>query len=206
MNRLHVLYVAVGVAVASGELAAQGTRPLDPLTPAELELTRQLVRADSQVRRLIGDRRNILTSISFVPVKIETADTAAPQREPTPVRTAMVTFYIYDGDFGVRAFVDLAKRTVGAVERVEEEPIPMAPEEIATAKRLALADSALRTRLGPRPETLRVEWLGIRAADDRDPCYHRRCVQLLFRRGRAFLTRPTVIVDLTRGTVRTEEP
>ena len=207
MNTSHVLFAAaIGLALPSSPLIAQRVRPLDPLTPAEVELAQQLARADSQVRRLIGDRRNVIGGISFVALKLEPQDTAAPVREPTPVRSAMVSFYVYDGDFGVRAFVDLARRAVRSVDLVEEEPIPMAPQEIAAATRLALADSGLRKRLGPRPEALRVEWLGVRAVDDKDPCYHRRCVQLLFRRGRAFLARPIVTVDLTGGTVRMEEP
>jgi len=205
MGRLHLLSAAAGLVLLPTVLQPQGVRPLDPLTPAEIAMTRELVRADTQVRRLIGDRRNVLAQISFLALKAEGTDTTAPTKEPAPVRAAMATYYVYDGDFGVRAFVNLAKRTVLVVQRVDEEPIPMAPEEIATAKRLALADSGLRRRLGPRPEALRVEWLGVTAVDTSDPCYHRRCLQLLFRRGRAFLSRPTVIIDLTSGTVRTEE-
>ena len=206
MSRLHLLSTAVGLVLLPTLLQSQRVNPLDPLTPAEIALTRELVRADTQVRRIIGDRRNVLAQISFLALKSEGTDTTAPTREPVPVRAAMATYYVYDGDFGVRAFVNLAKRAVVVVQRVEEEPIPMAPEEIATAKRLALADSGLRRRLGPRPEALRVEWLGVTAVDTSDACYHRRCVQLLFRRGRAFLSRPTVIINLTNRTVRTEEP
>src|SRR6266850_6546618 len=107
MNTSHVLCAAaIGLALPSSPLVAQQVRPLDPLTPAEVELAQQLARADSQVRRLIGDRRNVIGAISFVALKLEPQDTAAPIREPTPVRSAMVCFYVYDGDFGVRAFVD----------------------------------------------------------------------------------------------------
>src|SRR2546425_8543533 len=106
-------------------LAAQRARPLDPLTPAELEAAQQAVRSDSQVRRLIGERRNVLTQISFLALKSPATDTTAPTREALPVRAAMVTFYVYDGDFGVRAFVDLSQRKVLSAQRVEEQPIPM---------------------------------------------------------------------------------
>jgi len=207
MNRIHLLGVAaIGLCLPSFGVAAQRVRLLDPLTAAELRGAEQLARADSQVRRLIGERRHVLSAISFVALKQELTDTAAPSREPAPLRAALVVFYVYDGDFGVRALVDLARRAVRSAELVEEEPIPMAREEIATAQRLALADPRLRERLGARPEALRVEWLGVRAVDRSDPCYRRRCVQLLFRRDNLFLTRPIVIVDLTGGTVRMEEP
>ena len=182
---------------------AQRVQPLDPLTPEELTTAERVARADSSVLRLVGGRRSVMGSVSFLALKPDAPDTVRPV-EVLPQRTAVVLFYVYDGDYGVRALVDLTAARVRQADRVEREPIPFAAEEVTAAQRLALSDPGLREKVGR--EQYHVEWLGFTAADERDPCYRHRCLQLFFRRGRAFLMRPNVIVDLTAQQVRLEEP
>lgn len=181
--------------------------PLDPLTPREAELAQRLARADGRVRELVGQRRSVIGATWFLALKPDTVDVARDrQRDSEPIRAAMVLFYVYDGDYGVRGLVDLGRSTVLKVDRLDNEPIPFAEEEIAAAQRLALREPRLREALGTGAGESRVEYLGVTPVDERDPCFRHRCVQLLFRRGRAFLMRPIVIVDLTTQTVRLEEP
>ncbi len=182
---------------------AQRVRPLDPLTPRETQLAQRLARADARVRDLIGNRRSVTGSVDFVALKPEPPDSF-------PVRSAVVEFYVYDGDYGVRALVDFRRQAVTEVDRIDREPIPFATEEIVTAKRLAMQDTSVRQKLGAEAERFRVDWLGVTARDEHDPCFKHRCLQLLFSRrvrGRdLYLTRPAVVVDLTTQTVRMEEP
>jgi hypothetical protein len=172
-----------------------------------VEIAQRVARADGRVRELLGQKRSVIGATYFLALKPDTVDVARDrQRDPEPIRAAMVLFYVYDGDYGVRGLVDLRRSTVLKVDRLNDEPVPFAEEEIAAAQRLALREPRLREALGAAPGEARVEYLGVSATDERDPCFRHRCVQLLFRRGRAFLMRPIVIVDLTNQTVRLEEP
>jgi hypothetical protein len=186
--------------------SAFGQRPLDPLSPGEVELAQRVTRADGRVRELLGQRRSVVGAIYFLALKPDTVGDRPATSDPEPIRAAQVLYYVYDGDYGVSGLVDLARSRVLKVERLENQPVPFAAEEISTAQRLALREPRLRQAVGPALAESRIEWLGVSAVDERDPCYKHRCVQLLFRRGRAFLMRPIVIVDLTTETVRLEEP
>jgi Cu2+-containing amine oxidase len=181
--------------------------PLDPLTPREVELAQRVSRADGRIREMVGQRKSVIGATYFLALKPDTLDVRVERpRDPVPIRAALVLIYVYDGDYGVSGLVDLSRSTVLKVERLENEPVPFAAEEINTAQQLALRDPRVRQAIGPAAAESRIEWLGVTAVDERDPCYKHRCVQLLFRRGRAFLMRPIVIVDLTTQTVRLEEP
>ena len=187
--------------------SARAQLPLDPRSPREMELAQQVVREDGRVRELVGRGRSVIGAIYFLALKRDTVDvTTVRLREAPPIRAAQVLFYVYDGNYGVSGLVDLSRSAVLKVERIENEPIPFAAEEIRTAEQLARRDPRVREAVGAAIAETRVEWLGVVATDERDPCYKHRCVQLLFRRGRAFLIRPIVIVDLTTQTVRLEEP
>lgn len=189
----------------SGSAYAQ--LPLDPLTEREIAIAQRVTRADARVREMVGQRKAVVGATYFLALKPDTLDVRVePRREPPPIRAAQVVIYVYDGDYGVSGLVDLSRSTVLKVERLENEPIPFAAEEITTAQQLALRDPRLRQTIGPQAGESRIEWLGVNAVEERDPCYRHRCVQLFFRRGRAFLMRPIVIVDLTTQTVRLEEP
>lgn len=194
-----------GAFVLSGSAYAQ--LPLDPLTEREMEVAQRLTRADARVREMVGQRKAVVGATYFLALKPDTVDVRVePRREPTPIRAALVLIYVYEGDYGVSGLVDLSRSTVLKVERLENEPIPFAAAEVTAAQQLALRDPRLRREIGPLAAENRIEWLGVNAVEERDPCYKHRCLQLLFRRGRAFLMRPIVIVDLTTQTVRLEEP
>lgn len=181
--------------------------PLDPLDAREVQTAQRVASENPRVRELIGQRRSVLGATYFLALKPETGDLRAERaREPEPMRAAIVVYYVYDGDYGVQVLVDLRRAVVLRVERLQDQPIPFAAEEIETARALALREPRLRQAVGPAAAESRIEWLGFTAVDERDPCYKHRCVQLLFRRGRAFLMRPIVIVDLTTQQVRLEEP
>ena len=187
---------------------AESQLPLDPLTRAESTAAQRATREDPRVRELVGQRRSVIGTTYFVAIKADTAGGRLDaRREPPPIRAAMVVYYVYDGDYGVQALVDLRRSAVIAVERLQNQPIPFAAEEVAEARQLALRDERVRAAVGAEAlRQQRIEWLPINAIDERDPCYKHRCVQLMFRRGLALLMRPTVIVDLTTRQVRLEEP
>lgn len=196
--------LALATLLASQRLAAQGRAPLplDPLTPQETRAAQRLAQADSRVRDLVGDRRHAVGPIDFLALK---PDSAGPP-ETLPIRGALVHFYVYDGDYGVRALVDLSRRAVVRVERIERGPAPISPQEVATAKRMGLADPRVRQALGRQMDEFRVHWLGHRPDDGADPCSRHRCLLLVFSRGTRYLMRPRVVVDLTDQVVRVSEP
>jgi hypothetical protein len=171
-----------------------------------MELAQRLTRADPRVRELVGQRKAIVGATAFIALKPESAEVTRARGDIEPIRAAVVFLYVYEGDYGVRALIDLPRSSVLRVDRLDHERIPFAAEEIATAQQLALRDERLRATLGRTLAETRVEWLGFTPPDERDPCFRHRCVQLLYRRGNAFLMRPIVIVDLTTQTVRLEEP
>ena len=193
----------------------QRVQPLDPLTPEEIELAKQLANADRRVKAALGSGRQRLIQVDFFAMK--PADTStAPQRMQMG-RHARVLFYRYEGDRGIDVVVDLERRTVASVTQIEGVAVPLAADEIADAFNVAIRNAGVRSLLGPRlnefrvaglttgeqPET-RVEGLRVIATAPRDPCYRRRCVYLMFRDQGRYLAGTKVTVNLTAQTTRVE--
>src|SRR5205823_3055725 len=121
----------------------------------------------------------------------------------TSGRGAEITYYVYGPEeFGVRALVDVTSKRVLHVERVPDGRVPLATEEVAEARRLALADSGVTRALGRNREGIQIDWLGLHSDNREDACSHNRCVQLLFRRGDRYLMDPQVVVNLSTRTVQ----
>ena len=197
------------------QVVQQRVQPLDPLTPAEIELAKQLANADRRVKAALGSGRQRLIQVDFFAMK--PADTStAPQRMQMG-RHARVLFYRYEGDRGIDVVVDLERRTVASVTQIEGVAVPLAADEIADAFNVAIRNEGVRSLLGPRlnefrvaglttgvqPET-RVEGLRVIATEPRDPCYRRRCVYLMFRDQGRYLAGTKVTVNLTAQTTRVE--
>lgn len=192
----------------------QRVQPLDPLTPEELETARQVANADQRVKAALGAGRQRLIHVDFFAMK--PADTSgAPQRLQIG-RHARVLYYRYEGDQGIDVVVDLQRRAVVSVTRIEGVAVPLAAEEISDAFNIAIRNDGVRNLLGPRlnefrvaltaadrPET-RVEGLRVIATSPRDPCYRRRCIYLLFLDRGRYLAGTKVTVNLTAQTTRVE--
>lgn len=190
--------------------------PLDPLTPAERKLAEQIAREDSKVRELLGDRSQ-LVSIALLFLKPEGEHVAVPTKPVVIDRHAEVLFRRED-ETGVRAVVNLSKRSLVTAERMTSMELPLTPEDISQAARLALADAELHSALGEElksyaaaadsPGTRRQQFAitGLRlfSKGEDDPCSRHRCVQLMFRRGRDYLADTTVWVDITERHVYVE--
>jgi hypothetical protein len=197
----------------------QRVLPLDPLTPEERSLAASVANGDAAVRRALGAGRNRLISVEFVTPK--PPESAEPQTGPSPVvpplaRQAEVVFYRYEDDQGVRALVDLERRAVIDVSPIEGRSVPLAVEEVDEAFTHASQNSEVRGLLGPRAsqyrvargpwrgddQELRVEALRVVATSPTDPCYRHRCLVLIFRQGRYYVSGTDVTVDLTSRAVR----
>jgi len=190
--------------------------PLDPLTADDRGLADKIAREDPRVRELLGDRPQ-LVSIALLFLKPEHEESAAPTKPVAIDRHAEVLFRRED-EVGVRAVVNLSKRTVVSAERVTSMELPLTPEDISQAAKLALADVELRSALGdelksyaaaaeaPDARTKQFAITGLRlfSKGEDDPCTKHRCVQLMFRRGRDYLSDTTVWVDLTERHVYVE--
>ena len=192
-------------------------QPLDPLTPEETELAARIADSDSRVRESLGAGRVQLIAVEFLALK---SPIYRETREPEQLnigRHAAVVFYRYDSDEGVHVVVDLERRAVGEITRMEGRAVPLATAEVAEAFNLALRDERVGGLLGARAGEFRVagvaggeraenrvEALRIVAAALKDPCHRHRCLALLFRRPEGYITGTFVTVDLTAQTVRAE--
>jgi Cu2+-containing amine oxidase len=211
-----LLSMLPGRAVAFGaNTSSQQIQPLDPLTPAEIELAGQVASADRRVKAAIGGGKQRLVQVQFLALK-PAGVSADPERLQIG-RHAAVLFYRYDGDQGIHVVVDLEKKAVVSVTRIEGRAVPLSPEEVSEAFALAARNERVRALLGSRlnefkvanlaagerPQN-RVEGLRIVATSPRDPCYRHRCIDLLFHTSDGYIVGNTVTVDLTAQTVRAE--
>jgi len=207
---------------ARREAAAAGRPlPLDPLSPEEQRAAEQIALADPRVRELLGTAKRQLVSVDLFARKPpeEQLQGAAVGRRIEMGRMAEVMFFRYEGEYGVRAVVDLEKKTATDVSRLESAQVPMTPADLAQAWTIALRSDEVRKALGPDVEKFQVgpgtpgakarpqysvEALRVGATDEKDPCFRHRCLHLLFREGDAYLMKPWVIVDLSAEKVYIE--
>jgi hypothetical protein len=198
------------------EPARRQALPLDPLTPAEQKVAEQIAREDSKVRELLGERP-LLISVTLLFLKPEGEQAVVPTKPVAIDRHAEVLFRRED-EAGVRAVVNLSKRSVVAAERITSMELPLIQEDITQAAKLALADKELQSVLGDelksyaaatespgvRSQQFAITGLRLFSKGEDDPCTKHRCVQLMFRRGRDYLADATVWVDLTERHVYVE--
>lgn len=197
--------------------AERGALPLDPLTPAETLLAARMADSDPRVREALGTGRVRLIEVEFLALK---SPVYRETREPEQLnigRHAAAIFYNYDSDEGLHVVIDLERKAVGEMTKLEGRAVPLSALDVVEAYDLALQDERVRRLLGPRADEFkvagvfsgerlenRVEALRIVAAGLKDPCYRHRCLALLFRRPKGYITGTFVTVDLTAQTVRAE--
>lgn len=189
--------------------------PLDALTEQERRLAIDRARADARVRELVGADARV-GSVLFQVLKSD-----SPQ-EPRPRRFAAVLFYGVTSQQGARAVVDLEAQQVVEVERIDPFGVPLGLDDLQEAWALAQREEAVRSLLGtdvsrfrvgepgtpPGSLELEVQGMPVVGATAQDPCWQRRCLALLFRRGNRYLEGVEVLVDLTgdRVTVSRRSP
>jgi hypothetical protein len=196
-----ILAISAGVGVlihaAAQDPTPQEQRALEPeLTPAERTLAERLASGALRQRALVRGRL-YLSGMELLRDKAEEAK-AEPQRQ------ALVIHYRYDGDLTILTSVNLTREAVVAVDTARGIPAPLAEEEFARARELAMADPRVARSLRGDPGRLVVERLLSRSSDPRDPLFGHRLVRLLFRYGPDYVSDPVVTVDLTTGTVLVE--
>ncbi len=201
----------------------QGGMSMDPLTPRERAAAERAVLAHSPAMEALGKGRRQLISVELWTIKPDAAkmSEAAAGHRVDLGRFAEVILLRYEPEeVGVRAIVDLTQNKVIDLSRIPGEQVPLTPADLEQAAKLALANPEVQKALGPaagryrpdlpgisRPadgEDYLIQPLPLRSGDEKDPCWKHRCMQLLFRRGDAYLVSPTVIVDLTTSQVRLE--
>ncbi len=192
--------------------------PLDPLTAEDRKLAERIAREDGRVRELLGGGRIRVISIELLFLKPESDVVAAPTKPVAIDRHAEVLFRREEDESGVRAVVNLTKRSAVLAALITSAEVPLTPEDIGEAATLALANADLKQALGeeasayasaakaPGTRTERFAITGLRlfSSGESDPCTKHRCVRLMFRRGRDYLGQPIVWVDLTERHVYVE--
>jgi len=210
ISALVLLLVAPAASPAPQQTARRSSyegaaaKPLDPLTPEEVRIVERTARADPRVKDMLGDGRQRLISVEFLALKPDDARSAeeTPERPIAIGRHGVALFYRYDGDYGVRAVVDVERTSVMNVSRIEGGQVPLSAEEVSEAASLALKDSSVRRLLGADAERYEIEGLRTRGMSEQDPCATHRCTELVLRRGNLYLAGARIVVDLTAQNVR----
>ena len=213
-----VTFLALSTNLASPSESAvpqKRVQPLDPLTDEEIRVAEQVASSEPKVKAALGSGRQRLIQVEFFAQK-PTQAVDDPERLEIG-RHARVLFYRYADDQGIHVVVDLQRRAVVSVTRIEGRSVPLSAQEIAEAFNLAAKNERVRSLLGEdisgyrvanlaegdRPER-RVEGLRVIGTSTKDPCYRHRCIYLLFHSREGYLVGTTVNVDLTAQTVRVE--
>jgi len=204
--RLTLCLCGVVVLMGCAREVRQAALPLDPLTAEEEQTAVQVALADPGLKQLLGEGRHRVIGVEFLSLKAADAPSTggAPSLAGPMGRHAQVLLYRPEGDFGVRALVDLRAKRVAQATRVEGPRVPLTDDDVAEARDLAFRNDDVRRMLGTRIQEFQAEGLRSAGTSPQDPCLRNRCVHLLFRRGDLYLVTPTVIVDLTTRTVRVE--
>ena len=218
MDMIAALILGCGLMVSTGCRRPRG--PLDPLTTAEKQEAERIARADPRVVQMLDKGRTELVYVSYFTMK---PVHPSADRDPSRLvveRAAEVVFYRFDGNFGVRALVNLGRRGVVSVDRLDSADVPITEQDWSDAVQLALKHPEISqmlakdvdrfrglTRRKSNAATLKqnaVRILRIVATKPDDPCYGNRCVQLWFRLGAVYLI-DSAIVNLTTGVVQVEK-
>ncbi len=192
-------------AVTEPPIARAG--PADPLTAAERDRAVEIARRVLSERGVLRPEAARLVGVELANAKIG----ALTERDVTPAdirRQALVIFFRYDVNEGLLALVDLLDGSVAATETAPAQAVPIGAEEVQAAATLALASERVRAILGDTSvyrvpasradlEGNTVEGLRVLGADERDPCFRNRCIDLFFRRGGRYIVGQRVTVDLT---------
>lgn len=191
--------VIIAWCAAAGMARAQEPRPIStPLTSGERELAISLAGREIVARGLRGTGPLYATDTELLRTKDE-------RGQEDSQRHVLVTHYRYQGDLAIMSAVDLTEQSVVQVDTASHVPTHLAAEEFENARRLALADSRVRSGIGEYLERVTVEALLLHSGDPADSLFGQRVVRLLFRVGRDYLTDPVVLVNLHREQVAIEQ-
>lgn len=197
MRFKQIMLMSLVIALPPSAMVAQ--QAFDPLNAHEIDLARSALLANVTVREHLG--RMPYYAIVNVERHVEQKDATSAGRR------ADVILYSYATNETISAVVGLAGNPrVDALRVTRDLPPPLGAEEVEAARRLALANAAVRSRLqavgvaDSDPSLIVTHLLG-RTEDARDPCSRNRCVVLFFNTEAAFLF--SAAVDLTERKVRT---
>jgi hypothetical protein len=218
MDIVFALLLGCCVMVSTG--CRHAPRALDPLTAAEKQEAERIARADPRVIQLLDNGRTELVYVTFFALKPANPSASRDPDRLTLERAAEVVFYRFDGDFGVRALINLERKGVMSAQRLESADVPLSQQDWANALQLALKNPEMRQMLGNDADkfsrmtrrksnaaTLKenaVRSLLVVETRPNDPCFGNRCVQLLFRRGPVYLV-DSAIVNLSTGVVTVQK-
>lgn len=216
---------STGVNAAAAKPAAQSQAartpqrlPLDPLTAEDRRLVEEVARGNERFRTMVGGAQLRTISVDLLPWKPDHEEKAAPTGPEGMQRYAAVLYRLGDTETGIRVIVNLTTRTVVETTPVTSMELPLTPDDIGEASRLALENAQLREALGndlagyaaaaktpgARADRYAITGLRLFSSGEDDPCKKHRCVRLMFRRDRDYLGQPLVWVDLTERAVHVE--
>lgn len=197
---LCILLVAIGCVSVMHVTQAQSG---DPLTPEERQMAADVaLKSQAEAGFLRNARPEDKTTV--------VATMLAPRTE-TDGRKAVV-FLKSGTTTAVQVLVDLTSRRAESWRELPVASIPLTPDDVAEALKIAAADQQVRgfvpnietfSATAQDPEARVVEGIRSIGAGRNDPCSRDRCIALLFREGRRYVTNLSVTVNLTTRKVQT---
>jgi hypothetical protein len=123
-----------------------------------------------------------------------------------PQRYALLLYYRYEGDLGIRVTVHVGKMTVTDVQTHAHMPVSLTLEELAEAEKIARAHPDVKKALAKYSylDKIEIDAMVAHIVQPDVPGYQHRVIRLFFRDAqRKYLQHvPMVDVDLTTGEVR----
>jgi len=173
---------------------------------SQFQLTAEEKQRASEAAKRALDQQNLRGTGRVYVVAVQMADEKTETGERANTRLALVTQYRYEDDAAIETLVDASNGRVLQTRVLKDVPAPLAEEEFAEAKKLALAKPEVRQALPADLNQVKIEPLLTRSSSSADRLWHHRVVRLLFRVERGYLTTPIVLVDLTTREVIIEQP
>lgn len=197
---ISLLLALLAMGVLASPVMAQ--RPLDPLTPREIELAKSVLLGDRRANQYLGGN----SRYHFVNIERHEEDKSVAG---TAERRADVVLYNYTKDETVSAVVRVGTSPrVDAMQIIRDRSPGLSPEEVEEAKQLALADPGVQMKLTAAGiseianGSLIITYLFAQASDKADACSTHRCVLLYFNTREVALL--SVVVDLSARRVHVE--
>jgi Cu2+-containing amine oxidase len=194
----HVCAGAVVGSMFTSGLGAQA--PLDPLSPGEEALAKNLFLQAPGVQEKLGGNKDRFRIVS-VERHEQPKDVAL-----TAERAANVVAYDYTTNSAISAVVRLNSNQVGNVVATSGAQPSLSEDELAEARQLALANESVQARLSSAgaagdTDSLIVTHLLVKDESPQSACAVHRCVMLFFNTKEAAVN-VTPIVDLSARNVQ----
>jgi len=199
-TRISLCVTLSCVTLALGDTPKPGVHPapLDPLSEREKEAVQDIAKADPEIQRLLGSPQELrVCSIEFIVPSLPEPGTPIKHQ-----RVGRITLYNLTLNRGVAAIVDLVGKQVQEMQPLDQNHIPVAPDDIKQARGLLRTKPGLGVKLGGDLKEFELDTRVLHTNAEGDPCSRERCLAVYFRRDDRYVSSFYAIVNLAQSTVK----